>query len=78
MLVQQAQGQEVVTNEDDDMPPEDSSQFRVVDLRKMVLKAVMKDGNEIFLYDKSLKYYSFSIEWIFVVLIVNILTQAEG
>ena len=62
---------------EDDMPPEDSSQFRVVDLRKMVLTAVRKDGNEIFPYDKNLKYYSFSVEWIFVVLIVNILIQAE-
>lgn len=48
MLVQQAHGQAgAISDEDDDMPPEDSSQFRVVDLRKMVLKAVMKDGNEI-------------------------------
>jgi len=37
--VQQPQGQEAITDEDDDMPPEDSSQFRVVvDLGKMVLK----------------------------------------
>lgn len=43
--VQQAHGQAgAISDEDDDMPPEDSSQFRVVDLRKMVLKAVMKDG----------------------------------
>lgn len=45
MLVQQAHGQaEAISDEDDDMPPEDSSQM---DLRKMVLKAVMKDVNEI-------------------------------
>ena len=49
ILVQQPQGQEATTDDDDDIPLEDSSQFRVVDLRKMVQKAVMKDGNEIFL-----------------------------
>ena len=32
------------------MPPEDSSPFRVVDLTKMVLKAVMKDDNEISIF----------------------------
>ena len=33
-------------NADDDMTPEDSSLLREVDLRKMVLKAVMKDDNK--------------------------------
>ena len=46
---------------EDDMPPEDSSQFRVVELRKIVLTAVRKDGNEIFPYDKNLKYIVFRL-----------------
>ena len=44
-IVQQVQAQEMAA--DDDIPPEDPVQFRVVDLRKMVVREVKKDGKEI-------------------------------
>ena len=43
--MQQVQAQEMAA--DDDIPPEDPVQFRVVDLRKMVVREVKKDGKEI-------------------------------
>ena len=44
-IVQQVQAQEMAA--DDDVPPEDPVQFRVVDLRRMVVREVKKDGKEI-------------------------------
>ena len=43
--MQQVQAQEMAA--DDDIPPEDPVQFRVVDLRKMDVREVKKDGKEI-------------------------------
>ena len=42
--MQQVQAQEMAA--DDDIPPEDPVQFRVVDLRKMVVREVKKDGKK--------------------------------
>ena len=44
-IVQQVQAQEMAA--DDDVPPEDPVQFRVVDPRRMVVREVKKDGKEI-------------------------------
>ena len=44
-IVQQVQAQEMAA--DDDVLPEDPVQFRVVDLRRMVVREVKKDGKEI-------------------------------
>ena len=43
--MQQVQAQEMAA--DDDIPPKDPVQFRVVDQRKMVVREVKKDGKEI-------------------------------
>ena len=43
--MQHVQAQEMAA--DDDILPEDPVQFRVVVLRKMVVRAVKKDGKEI-------------------------------
>ena len=43
--MQQVQAQEMAAG--DDIPPEDLVQFREVDLRKMVVRKVKKDGEEI-------------------------------
>ena len=42
--MQQVQAQEMAA--DNDIPPEDPVQFRVVDLRKMVVREVKKDGKK--------------------------------
>lgn len=58
--MQQANQPQCVEPTAPDSIPEDFTQFRVVDLRKMVQKALMQDGNEMHL-NKNTKLFSLAI-----------------